>query len=149
MFRLRDCFIVCWLLGIVKWIMVIAAAHASHCTVDTIVSNNCLTAPLPSPWTLFLLLLKVHFYKVPGSSLLWQYGAFMILILVAEIAVGVTAYAMKDRARSETKKFLSSTIKDYYATPEQTDAVTLMWNGIMKQVNRRTVCLVLHPLHTF
>lgn len=61
----------------------------------------------------------------------------MILILVAEIAVGVTAYAMKDTARAETKKFLSSTIKDYYATPDHSDAVTLMWNNIMMEVSGR------------
>lgn len=59
----------------------------------------------------------------------------MIIILVAEIAVGITAYAMKDTARVETKKFLSSTIKDYYATGDRTDAVTLMWNSIMMEVS--------------
>lgn len=59
----------------------------------------------------------------------------MILILVAEIAVGVTIYAMKDTAKTETKKFLSDTIKDYYAAPNQQDGVTLLWNNIMVQVS--------------
>lgn len=59
----------------------------------------------------------------------------MIIILVAEIAVGATAYAMKDTARVETKKFLSSTIKDYYTTNEDRDAVTLLWNRIMLDVS--------------
>lgn len=49
--------------------------------------------------------------------------------------MGATAYAMKDTARAETKKFLSSTIKDYYTTMEDRDAVTLFWNKIMLDVS--------------
>lgn len=77
--------------------------------------------------------LMLYLLCSPLSAL--QYGSVMILILVAEIAVGVTAYAMKDTARAETKKFLSSTIKDYYATPDHSDAVTLLWNSIMMEVS--------------
>lgn len=58
----------------------------------------------------------------------------MILILVAEIAIGATAYSMQDKAKTETKKFLSSTITDYYSAPAKPSAVSVMWDSIMKQL---------------
>lgn len=77
----------------------------------------------------------------------------MILILVAEIAVGCTVYAMKATARAETKKFLSSTIKDYYATPDRQDAVTMLWNNIMVEVRRKcsspSFSILIQPYNLF
>lgn len=70
----------------------------------------------------------------------------MVVILIVEVAVGSVAFAMKDRAKSETKNFLVETIADHYATPEKADAVTLVWNNIMKQVRVAGSEIIIGPL---
>lgn len=70
-----------------------------------------------------------------SQCLLTTYGVFMIIILIAEVTVGGLAAGYKDRAKSETKTFLQSTITKYYSSAEHTDAVTLMWNHLMAQMS--------------
>ncbi|KAJ6640547.1 CD9 antigen [Pseudolycoriella hygida] len=60
-----------------------------------------------------------------------SYAILMILILIAQITLGGLAAAYKDKARTETKSFLQSTISHYYSPSERTDAVNLMWNQLM------------------
>ncbi|XP_055376889.1 tetraspanin-18 isoform X2 [Condylostylus longicornis] len=68
-----------------------------------------------------------------SRCLLTTYGIFMIIILIAEISVAGLAFGYKERAKSETKTFLQTTISKYYSSTEHTDAVTLVWNNIMAQ----------------
>lgn len=65
----------------------------------------------------------------------FQYGIFLILLLVLQITACSLAFAYKETSRNETKKFLQSTITRYYSTDENTDAVTLMWNNLMAQMS--------------
>lgn len=70
-----------------------------------------------------------------SPCLLTTYAIFMIIILIVEITIGGLAAAYKDRAKSETKIFLQSTITKYYSSAENADAVTLMWNHLMAQMS--------------
>lgn len=47
-----------------------------------------------------------------------------------EITVGCLTVAYKPKAEEETRKVLKSTIEKYYSTPENKDAVTLMWDHL-------------------
>lgn len=55
--------------------------------------------------------------------------------MVLELTAGGLAYAYKDKAKTETKTFLQSTITRYYSSTEKGDAVTLMWNHMMSQMS--------------
>ncbi|RZB40977.1 Tetraspannin domain containing protein, partial [Asbolus verrucosus] len=65
-----------------------------------------------------------------SQCLLTTYGICLLIILVVEITVGCLAVAYKSRADEETRKLLKSSIEKYYSTPDNKDAVTLMWDHI-------------------
>ncbi|XP_058121233.1 tetraspanin-18 [Anopheles ziemanni] len=71
-----------------------------------------------------------------SRCLLTTYGLFLLLILVAEVTAFGLAAAYKDRARTETKNYLQTTISKYYTSNDynKTDAVTLMWNFMMTEL---------------
>lgn len=71
-----------------------------------------------------------------SRCLLTTYGLFLLVILVAEVTAFGLAAAYKDRARTETKNYLQTTISKYYTSNDynQTDAVTLMWNFMMTEL---------------
>lgn len=52
------------------------------------------------------------------------------MLLVAEIAAGGLAAFYKDKVRSESKRFLQTTITNY-TLGENMDASSLMWNQLM------------------
>ncbi|KAG8316632.1 Tetraspanin [Homalodisca vitripennis] len=60
----------------------------------------------------------------------------LVLILILEITAAGMAIAYRAKAEDETRKFLQTTIKDYY-TPQRdkSDVVTLMWNYLMAQMS--------------
>uniref|UniRef100_A0A182WML0 Tetraspanin n=1 Tax=Anopheles minimus TaxID=112268 RepID=A0A182WML0_9DIPT len=72
-----------------------------------------------------------------SQCLLTTYGLFVLVILVAEVTAFGLAVAYKDRARTETKNYLQTTISYYYTGNDrnQTDAVTLMWNYMMSELH--------------
>lgn len=71
-----------------------------------------------------------------SRCLLNTYGILLLLIILMEVtAVGV-ALACKGKAETETKKFLKTTITDYYTSPhDKADVVTVMWNYLMAQMS--------------
>lgn len=66
---------------------------------------------------------------------LQQYASLMILILLAEIAIGCVMYAMKDQTEAETKKLLSTSLEKYYDKYPSMDIVTLTWDETMVSVS--------------
>ncbi|KAJ3641157.1 hypothetical protein Zmor_027674 [Zophobas morio] len=65
-----------------------------------------------------------------SQCLLTTYGICLLIIIVVEITVGCLTVAYKPKAEEETRKVLKSTIEKYYSTPENKDAVTLMWDHL-------------------
>jgi tetraspanin-18 len=65
-----------------------------------------------------------------SQCLLTTYGILLLIILLVEITVGCLTVAYKPKAEEETRKLLKSTIDKYYSTPENKDAVTLMWDHL-------------------
>uniref|UniRef100_A0A1B6CBJ2 Tetraspanin n=1 Tax=Clastoptera arizonana TaxID=38151 RepID=A0A1B6CBJ2_9HEMI len=71
-----------------------------------------------------------------SRCLLAFYGILLILILVLEVTAAGFAIANKAKAEEETHKFLESTIKQYYSPyPNETDAISAMWNILMAQMS--------------
>ncbi|XP_058062806.1 tetraspanin-9 [Anopheles bellator] len=73
-----------------------------------------------------------------SQCLLTTYGLFVLVILVAEVTAFGLAAAYKDRARTETKNYLQTTISNYYTSNDRNqtaDAVTLMWDYMMSELH--------------
>ncbi|XP_044730450.1 tetraspanin-18-like [Chrysoperla carnea] len=70
-----------------------------------------------------------------SKCLLTLYGICLVIILAIEITAGGLAVLNKDKAEAETRTFLKTTITKYYATPDKADAVTVMWNTMMRQLS--------------
>lgn len=67
--------------------------------------------------------------------LLTAYGLFIIIIAVAQIgAIAFAAYKKED-AETHTKEFFLHTIRKYYTSKSQKDAVTLAWDVMMSQLH--------------
>ena len=66
-----------------------------------------------------------------------QYGLFLLVILILEVTACGLAAAYKNRAKTETKNYLQTTISKYYSSHDrnQSDAVTLMWNYLMSEMH--------------
>lgn len=69
-----------------------------------------------------------------SRCLLTTYAVFMIVLLLVEISLGTITVVYKQRSGDETRKFLNSTIEKYYTNTENPDAVTVMWNHLMRQM---------------
>ncbi|XP_053689865.1 tetraspanin-18 [Sabethes cyaneus] len=72
-----------------------------------------------------------------SQCLLTTYGLFLLVILILEVTACGLAVAYKDRAKTETKNYLQTTISKYYSSNDrnQSDAVTLMWNYLMSEMH--------------
>ncbi|KAF5270384.1 hypothetical protein FQR65_LT05572 [Abscondita terminalis] len=70
-----------------------------------------------------------------SQCLLTTYGICLIIILILEVTAGGLAAAYKGTAEEETRNFLKTTIKKYYASGNRTDAVSLMWNHLQAQLS--------------
>lgn len=70
-----------------------------------------------------------------SQCLLTAYGICLIIILILEVTAGGLAAAYKAKAEEETRHFLKTTIKKYYASGNKTDAVSLMWNHLQAQLS--------------
>lgn len=66
--------------------------------------------------------------------LLTAYGLFIIIIAVLQITAIVLAAVYKSEAENHTKEFFLHTIKKYYTTKDQRDAVTLSWDFMMAEL---------------
>nr|CAD7406223.1 unnamed protein product [Timema poppensis] len=81
---------------------------------------------------------KILVKNDPGHSSM--YGVLLLIILVMEITAGGLAAAYKKEAETESRTMLKNSIKKYYATQDKADAVTLMWNYFMAQINILKAC---------
>ncbi|EDW69135.1 tetraspanin-18 [Drosophila virilis] len=79
-----------------------------------------------------------------SRCLLSTYGTFLILLLVAELVAGGLAVFYKEKVRSESKKFLQTTITSY-TLGENMDATSLMWNQLMGNFG----CCGINDYHDF
>ncbi|KAF2885130.1 hypothetical protein ILUMI_21064 [Ignelater luminosus] len=70
-----------------------------------------------------------------SQCLLTTYGICLILILILEVTAGGLAAAYKGKAEEQTRKYLKTTIQQYYTSGNRTDAVTLMWNHLQAQLS--------------
>ncbi|KAI4503323.1 hypothetical protein M0802_001545 [Mischocyttarus mexicanus] len=61
------------------------------------------------------------------------YGILILLVLGLECTVVGVAFGLKGDAEKGTQSFLKSTIKYYAANADQTETVTVAWDGIMSQ----------------
>lgn len=82
----------------------------------------------------------------------FQYGVFIIILLVLEIVVFCFAIIYKDvvglinylvdinwiklfqKAKDEAQNFLKTTISDYKSSAKESDGSTLMWNQLMARL---------------
>jgi tetraspanin-18 len=71
--------------------------------------------------------------------LLTAYGLFIIIIALLQIAAIVLATIYKNHAETHTQDFFQHTIRKYYTTKSQRDAVTLSWDFMMAEVRRETL----------
>ncbi len=66
--------------------------------------------------------------------LLTAYGLFIVIITLAQVgAIAFAAYKKED-AETHTKEFFLHTIRNYYTTKDQKDAVTLAWDVMQSQL---------------
>ncbi|XP_035743700.1 tetraspanin-1-like isoform X2 [Vespa mandarinia] len=70
-----------------------------------------------------------------SRCLLCVYGVLLLLVLVLESVVVGLAFGLKGDAEKGTQSFLKSTIKYYAASVDQTETVTVAWDGIMTQLH--------------
>lgn len=66
--------------------------------------------------------------------LLTAYGLFIIIIALLQITAVVLATIYRSPAEQEMQMFFKQTIKKYYTTKNQRDAVTLSWDFMMAEV---------------
>lgn len=66
--------------------------------------------------------------------LLTAYGLFIIIIALLQITAIVLAAVYKQQAEHHTKEFFMHTVRKYYTTKEQRDAVTLSWDFMMAEL---------------
>ena len=66
--------------------------------------------------------------------LLTAYGLFIIIIALLQIAAIVLACIYRNQAENHTRDFFKHTIRKYYTTKSQRDAVTLSWDFMMAEV---------------
>ena len=69
--------------------------------------------------------------------LLTAYGLFIIIIALLQITAIVLATIYKSQAEEHTNDFFLYTIRKYYTTKRQRDAVTLSWDFMMAEVNKQ------------
>lgn len=67
--------------------------------------------------------------------LLTAYGLFIIIIAILQITAIVLATVYGSKAEHHTKEFFLHTIRKYYTTKSQRDAVTLSWDFMMAEVH--------------
>jgi tetraspanin-18 len=67
--------------------------------------------------------------------LLTAYGLFIIIIALLQIAAIVLATIYKNHAETHTQDFFQHTIRKYYTTKSQRDAVTLSWDFMMAEMH--------------
>ena len=70
--------------------------------------------------------------------LLTAYGLFIIIIALLQITAVVLATIYRETAENHTNEFFQHTIRKYYTTKSQRDAVTLSWDFMMAEVSLGT-----------
>lgn len=70
-----------------------------------------------------------------SRCLLCVYGVLLLLVLVLECVVVGLGFGLKGDAERGTQSFLKSTIKYYAHSADQTETVTVAWDGIMSQLH--------------
>ena len=71
--------------------------------------------------------------------LLTAYGLFIIIIILLQVAAIVLAAVYKAKAETEAKKVLKHTIVEHYTHKSHRNAVTLLWDFMMAEVNTVTI----------
>jgi len=66
--------------------------------------------------------------------LLTAYGLFIIIIILLQAALIVLAAIYKAKAETHSKKFLQHTITEHYTHKSRRNAVTLLWDFVMKDL---------------
>ena len=66
--------------------------------------------------------------------LLTAYGLFIIIIALLQITAIVLATVYRSQAEKQTQEFFLHTIRKYYTTKSQRDAVTLSWDFMKSEV---------------
>nr|XP_012143279.1 PREDICTED: tetraspanin-1 isoform X1 [Megachile rotundata]XP_012143280.1 PREDICTED: tetraspanin-1 isoform X1 [Megachile rotundata] len=70
-----------------------------------------------------------------SRCLLCFYGVVILLILILECVVVGLAFGLKGDTEKTTQNFLKSTIKYYASNADNTETVTVAWDGIMTQLH--------------